>query len=108
MQATVTITDAGGPLRTHEGSLSLLHGRMGPTACGRRNRVPSERRFYKPCKELGIRLEIGYCPPSVTVWIINMIWFYIALNRTPSIDCYWGGGSTQVRNSHGPPSIYSR
>ena len=21
-----------------------------------------------------------------------MIWLYVALNRTPDIDCYWGGG----------------
>ena len=25
-----------------------------------------------------------------------LIWLYIALNRTPSIDCYWGGSSTQT------------
>ena len=29
-------------------------------------------------------------------WIISIIQLYIALNRTPNIDCYWGGqGSTQ-------------
>ena len=24
-------------------------------------------------------------------WIISKIWLYIALNRTPNIDCYWVG-----------------
>ena len=31
-------------------------------------------------------------------WIIIIIGLYIALNRTPNVDCYWGwggGGSTQ-------------
>ena len=34
-------------------------------------------------------------PPLSNSWIMNIIWLYIALNRTPSIDCYWGG-STQM------------
>ena len=34
-------------------------------------------------------------PPLSNSWIINIIWLYIPLNRTPNIDCYWGGGSTQ-------------
>ena len=37
-------------------------------------------------------------PPSLTnSWIIDTIWFYIALNRTPNLDCYWVGGSTQPK-----------
>ena len=27
-------------------------------------------------------------PPLRNSWIILMIWLYIALNRTPNIDCY--------------------
>ena len=34
-------------------------------------------------------------PPLSNSWIIIILWVYIALNRTPNIDCYWGGGSTQ-------------
>ena len=30
-------------------------------------------------------------PPLSNSWIISIIWLYIALNRTPNIDCYWGG-----------------
>ena len=30
-------------------------------------------------------------PPLGNCWIIIVIWLYIALNRTPNIDCYWGG-----------------
>ena len=30
--------------------------------------------------------------PLSNSWIILIIWLYIALNRTPNIDCYWGGG----------------
>ena len=30
-------------------------------------------------------------PPLSNSWIITIIWLYIALNRTPNIDCYWVG-----------------
>ena len=36
----------------------------------------------------------GYCPPHSNSWIIIIIGLYIAFNRTPNVDCYWGG-STQ-------------
>ena len=29
-------------------------------------------------------------PPLSNSWIMIIIWLYIALNRTPNIDCYWG------------------
>ena len=35
-------------------------------------------------------------PPLSISWTINIIGVYIALNRTHNIDCYWGGGSTQL------------
>ena len=28
-------------------------------------------------------------PPLSDSWIMKIIWLYIALNRTPKIDCYW-------------------
>ena len=28
-------------------------------------------------------------PPLSNNWIIVLIWLYMALNRTPNIDCYW-------------------
>ena len=31
-------------------------------------------------------------PPPSNSWIV-IIWLYIALNRTPSVDCYWGVGA---------------
>ena len=34
---------------------------------------------------------IWVLPPFSHSWIIIIIWLYIALNRTPNIDCYWGG-----------------
>ena len=33
-----------------------------------------------------VGFRLGTAPLS------NRIWLYIALNRTPNIDCYWGGG----------------
>ena len=30
-------------------------------------------------------------PPPSNSWITIVIWLYIGLNRTPKIDCYWGG-----------------
>ena len=35
-------------------------------------------------------------PPLGNSWIILRIWLYIALNRTPSIDCYWVGAVLKV------------
>ena len=35
--------------------------------------------------------ELGTAPLSNS-WITIIIWLYIALNRTPDIDCFWGGG----------------
>ena len=29
-------------------------------------------------------------PPLSNSWIIIILWLYIALDRTPNIDCYWG------------------
>ena len=30
-------------------------------------------------------------PPLSNSWRIIIIWLYIALNRTPNVDCYWVG-----------------
>ena len=30
-------------------------------------------------------------PPLSNSWIIHILWLYIALNRTPTIDCSWVG-----------------
>ena len=36
-------------------------------------------------------LTLGTAPPPLSnSWIISIIWLYIALSRTPNIDCYWG------------------
>ena len=37
--------------------------------------------------------SLGTAPLSNS-WIMTIIWLCIALNRTPNIDCYWGGGNT--------------
>ena len=35
---------------------------------------------------------IGWILPRLSnSWIILIVWLYIALNRTPNIDCYWVG-----------------
>ena len=36
-------------------------------------------------------------PPLSNSWILLIIWLYIALNRTPNIDCYWGGRYPIIR-----------
>ena len=45
----------------------------------------------------GLGFRFGTAPPLGNSWRIIVIWLYIALTRTPNIDCYWGGGggSTQ-------------
>ena len=42
---------------------------------------------------------LGYCPPISNSRIINITWLYLALNRTPNIDCYWVGA---VPNDYRP------
>ena len=37
-----------------------------------------------------IGFRLGTAPLSNS-WIIIIVWLYIALNRTPNIDCYWVG-----------------
>ena len=44
-----------------------------------------------------LRKGIGWVlPPLSNSWIIPVIWLYIALNRTPNKDCYWGGAVPKV------------
>ena len=45
---------------------------------------------------------LGTAPLSNS-WIMIIIWFYIALNRTPNIDCYWVGA---VRNLGGIQGLH--
>ena len=45
---------------------------------------------------LGFRGLGWVLPPLSTSWIINIIWLYIALNRTPNTDCYWVGAVPKV------------
>ena len=37
----------------------------------------------------GLGFRLGTAPPLSNSWLILIIWLYIALNRTPDIDCYW-------------------
>ena len=39
----------------------------------------------------GLRFKVGYCPPQQQLDKEFIIGLYIALNRTPNIDCYWVG-----------------
>ena len=34
---------------------------------------------------------IWILPPLSNSWRINILWLYIALNRTPSLGCHWVG-----------------
>ena len=36
-----------------------------------------------------ILIHIFSTAPPSNSWIIGIIWLYLALNRTPNIDCYW-------------------
>ena len=63
------------------------------------------QRYWEITWQLLFRLEglgsrrqvcVGYCPPSVAVGYLFIIWVYIALNRAPHIDCYWVGAVPKV------------
>ena len=49
-------------------------------------------------------MQVGYCPPLSNSWIIVIIWLYIALNRTPNMDCYWEGSTQHVGFTQSCPS----
>ena len=38
-------------------------------------------------------------PPLSNSWIIIIIWLYVALHRTPNVDCYWVGAVPKVEGS---------
>ena len=45
-----------------------------------------------PKSKLGLGFSVvipWVLPPLSNSWIITIIWLYMALNRTPNIDCYW-------------------
>ena len=44
---------------------------------------------------LSLGFRLGTAPPSNS-WMIDILWLYIALNGTPSIDCYWVGAVPKV------------
>ena len=37
-------------------------------------------------------------PPIRNSWLITIIGLYIALNRTPNLNCYWVGAVPNVQN----------
>ena len=45
----------------------------------------------KSSKSTTIGLITLVLPTLSNSWILNIIWLYIALNRTPNVDCYWVG-----------------
>ena len=51
----------------------------------------AELRFNFGFSGLCFGFKLGTAPLSNS-WIIIIIWLYIALKRTPNIDCYWVGG----------------
>ena len=60
----------------------------------------------------GCRGRIWVLLPLTNSWIIDIMWLYIALNRIPSIDCYWVGGVPKVEcralcKNH-PPCTFGR
>ena len=46
---------------------------------------------------MDLSLGLGWIlPPLSNSWMIFSIWLYIALNRTPNMDCYWMGAVPKV------------
>ena len=46
-------------------------------------------------------------PPLSNSWITIIIWLYIALNRTPNIDCYWVGAVPKLWDSIGLSPVFT-
>ena len=40
---------------------------------------------------LGLISILWVLPPLTNTWIIKILWLYVALYRTPHINCYWVG-----------------
>ena len=56
---------------------------------------------HMPETQIYLVLGLGTAPLSNS-WIIIIIWLYIALNRTPNIDCYWVGAVPNFRLLYEP------
>ena len=79
-----------------------------PRACEgnavKSNRIAWSLQPFRKCPRkttailtLMFRVQGWVLPPLSNSWmILSMIWLYIALNRTPSIDCYWVGAVPKV------------
>ena len=55
----------------------------------------SSQKWLLTSLNLQLNPKAWVLPPLSNSWIRLTIWLYIALNKTPNMDCYWGGGSTQ-------------
>ena len=49
------------------------------------------------CKSHGLKIKDWVLPPLSNSWIIRIVWLYIALNKTPHINCYWVGAVPKLR-----------
>ena len=58
------------------------------------NNLPTKSLTSLPEAERGLGWVL---PPLSNSWIRNIIWSYIALNRTRNIDCYWVGAVPKVQ-----------
>ena len=53
---------------------------------------PGSPRSHDPRMVFEVVARIPWVlPPLSNSWIISIIWVFIALKRTPNIDCYWVG-----------------
>ena len=58
----------------------------------------SSRTFFALGMPVALKLGLGSVrPPLSNSWIVTLIWLYIALNRTPNIDCDWVGAVPKVQ-----------
>ena len=77
---------------------SLEHGQLCRQAAGN---TRQNSQTVKATQQLMLRNTTPnwILPPLSNSWVILIIWLYIALNRTPNIDCYWVGAVPKLYNN---------
>ena len=80
----------------------LAFGRSQARAMATTRRSSDVKNLFLSRKVQIFKRALWVLPPLSNSWIITIIWLFIALTRTPNIDCYWWGQYPICRVPLGP------
>ena len=64
--------------------------------------LEERRKLIRDPAGMEFRVSGWILPPLSNSWIIITIWLYIALNKTPNLDCYWVGAVPKFQGFREP------